>query len=311
MSYVFQSGDRVRLAVEFVGNIWEKEPSLFAGQGDGPNGKGDPIAFPAGSTGTITPGTDTSPQARYAVIMDGPSAIMDSSSATLVVSAGNLEGIPGRTRVVSTGEDTFRIEQIFDYHDVVRFRRRITLRDGSTYEAGTLGFIDPFDFSMSQAQCMERSWETGIYQVRLPRDDVRFNLPASILQLDSDFRPSGRPPSDQERRAVDGGTSAVDASSARDLWAFVVAVGEEDEQTADVILARGEHVKTLVQAATSHILAQMREEGKDPVGYGRSMIRAITEKEATDAGFSGIDTSSMRDLWAFVTATAEDLTRAT
>jgi len=65
----------------------------------------------------------------------------------------------------------------------------------------------------------------------------------------------------------------------RDLWAFLVAAGEEDRETADAILARGDHEKILVWA-TNHIMMKPREQGTDPVAYGRSMIEAIKEKQA-------------------------------
>jgi len=192
MSEVFQDGDRVRLAVEFVGNIWVVGPDLYAGEGDGPNGKGEPITVPAGSTGTIAPGSNTSPQSRYVVIMDGRNAIMEDSRLFLVVRSANLERIPGRTRVVWTGADTFLVEQVFHYQDVVRLRTSVTTEDGSVYEAGTLGDIIPMDFRLSQAQNMEVAWETGVYPVRLSRYDVTVNIPAAFLQLDSDFQPSDR-----------------------------------------------------------------------------------------------------------------------
>ncbi len=67
MSHVFQGGDRVRLGVEFVGNIWQAGGVPLAGEDEGPDGRGDPIIFPAGSTGTIAPGYDTSRQASYFV----------------------------------------------------------------------------------------------------------------------------------------------------------------------------------------------------------------------------------------------------
>jgi hypothetical protein len=117
---------------------------------------------------------------------------------------------------------------------------------------------------------------------------------------------SDRPSFDEKRQeAVDGVPSAVDTSEARDVWAFVVAVGEDDEEAADAIMARGDHMKMLVWA-TSHIIAKLREEGTDPVAYGREVVGAITEKEANDSVPGAVDTSGARRLWAFVVAVGED-----
>lgn len=51
---------------------------------------------------------------------------------------------------------------------------------------------------------------------------------------------------------------------------------EDDQQAADAILARGDHEKMLVWA-TNHLMMKMREQGTDPVAYGRSMIETTTE----------------------------------
>jgi hypothetical protein len=153
--------------------------------------------------------------------------------------------------------------------------------------------------------------------------DVR----ASALKLDSDFYPSpyssiprkdkateadpesvvsGRPSfGGKQQEAANGVPGDFDTAGARDMWAFVVAVGEDDEETGNAILARGDHAQMLARA-TSHIMAKLREEGTDPVTYGRGAIGAITEKEANDGVPGAVDASGARRLWAFVVAVGED-----
>src|SRR6266567_3026558 len=75
----------------------------------------------------------------------------------------------------------------------------------------------------------------------------------------------------------------------RGTWAFVVAVGEDDEEAADAILARGDHVQMLAWA-TSHIIAKLREEDMDPVAYGQAIVD-ITQKEASGGVAGAADTA--------------------
>lgn len=282
MSHVFQSGDRVRLAVEFVGNIWQAGGVLLAGEDGGPDGRGDPIIFPAGSTGTIAPGYDTSSQASYFVIMD------DGRMTTLSVRAVNLEGIEGRAKLVFSDGDVLRVVPLFDIHDAVRLVRRVTAQDGTIYEAGTVAGIRPGDLSISSMQRMEESWATDTYDIFIPRNDTFLSVPARVLQLDSDFRPSAQ--------------ARFDTAAKRGVWTWILAAEEGDQEAVEAISAAGDLGKMLVYA-TARLLAYMRELG-DPVAYGRSMLQALTEREASEG--LDADDSARRDMWALVVAFGEE-----
>jgi hypothetical protein len=283
MSHVFQSGDRVRLAVEFVGNIWQAGGVLFAGEDEGPDGRGDPIIFPAGSTGTIAPGDDAPGQASYFVIMD------DGRMTTLSVRAVNLESIEGRAKLVfSDGGDLLRVVPVFDIQDAVRLVWRVTAQDGTIYEAGTVAGIRPGDLSMSAMQRMEQSWATDTYDIFIPRNDTFLSVPAHVLQLHSDFRPSAQ--------------ARFDTAAKRGVWSWILAVVEGDQEAVEAISAAGDLGKMLVYA-TARLLAYMRELG-DPVAYGRSMLQPLTEKEASEG--LDADDSARRDMWALVVAFGEE-----
>jgi hypothetical protein len=313
--HVFQVGQRVRLPQEFVGNTWHTEPDFVAGEGPGPDGTGDPVSFPAGTVGTVMsadPRNLPPAEARYLVGLDR----LEGRTAILAIRGINLERIPGRARIVSGDDGIDHVVPLFSYHDHVLLRKPLTGEDGSTFEAGLEGAIDVAGQDLP-VSVMATCWETGIYTVSLfedqsGRDRGVINVHASVLQLKSDFLTSPYPSiswtdeatdansesaSSRRSEAADGSPSAVDTSAVRDLWAWVVAATENDEEAADAIVAKGDHVKAVVRAAAVYILAKLREQGTDPVAYSRSMIGVITEKGAP---------GSTRDLWAFIVAAGED-----
>jgi len=321
---ILSVGTRVRLTQDFTGFLWEENIAW-----ERQDVKGDPVSYVAGTTGIIVAQRPAGAD-EYLVSPDYQGRM----SLALAVRVSKLERIRGRTRVITDSDGGTHIQQLFSYMDVVRLRNDLTGEAGSVYKAGWVGYVRPINPAMSMLQSMEESWRTGIYTVHIsdhPSSGGKgkkgiFDVRTSALKLDSDSYPSpyssiprkdkaaeadpesvvsDRPSFDEKRQgAADGVPSAVDTSEARDMWAFVVAVGEDDEEAADAILARGDHVQMLAWA-TSHIIAKLREEDMDPVAYGQAIVD-ITEKEANDGVPGAVDTSGARRLWAFVVAVGED-----
>ena len=172
--HVFQVENRVRLAKEFVGKTWASD---FAGEGDGPDGKGDPISYPVGSTGTIA-NTELSPK-MYIVALD--------DNMKLLVPGIILERIPGRARVFTDPDgDTMHVRPVFRYMDEVRLRRDLAGEEG-IYLAGWTGQIRP-SIHVAPAPGMRECWSTDNYTVWLDQERGIVNVPAGQLQLVSDTR---------------------------------------------------------------------------------------------------------------------------
>ena len=116
---------------------------------------------------------------------------LDYQSLTLAVRLPKLERIRGETRVIRDSDGGIRIQQLFGYLDVVRLRKDLPLQDGRILKAGSLAGIRPMSLQLPPVQLMEECWRTGIYTIFLAEDGPSgpfFDVPASALQLDSDFR---------------------------------------------------------------------------------------------------------------------------
>jgi hypothetical protein len=78
----------------------------------------------------------------------------------------------------------------------------------------------------------------------------------------------------KERKASEG--LDADGSALRDMWALVVAFGEEDQAAANAIFARTYGLT--LRYALAHIETFLRSRRRDVAAYGRSMLEAMTGK---------------------------------
>ena len=176
---VFEVGTRVRLTQDFAGHLWDED---IAAEMDGEEPKGNPVSYPAGTTGTVT----MHPEGAEEIMVQ-----LDYKRLTLAVRFSKLERVRGETRVIRDSDGGMRIQQLFGYLDVVRLRKDLTLSDGRLCKAGTVGGIRPMSLHLTHVQLMEECWRTGSYPMFLAEDGPDgplIEVPAAALQLDSDFR---------------------------------------------------------------------------------------------------------------------------
>jgi hypothetical protein len=153
--HVFEVGTRVRLKEDFAGHLWHED---IAAEMDGQEPKGNPVSYPAGTTGTVT----MHPPGAEEVMVQ-----LDYQRLTLAVRFSKLERIRGETRVIEESDGGIRIQQLFGYLDVVRLRKDVPLQDGRVLEAGSVGGIRPMSVQLPPLQLMEECWSTGIYTIFL------------------------------------------------------------------------------------------------------------------------------------------------